>query len=540
MMNSRIGKQRWKALMAVSLAIVGVFSGGAAEACTTTLVTPGASADGSSCVTHSNDTWDSDPNLVYVPAKDHPAGSLRNVYPSAVAWEDFPDYACQSLPRLNDGERAPGYDFPDRPRTKPLGAIPEASHTYAYIDSDYAVMNEHGLMFGECTNCSARLEYLAPGEGHGLFYASELARVALERCRTAREAVVLMGELIDQYGLWGTGETLLVADADEGWVMEMQPVPSGQGGLWIAQQVPDGEFFVAANQFRIRGIQPGNPRQIFNSRLPNQLQQLGWAVNNKAGDVDWVASLKAEEDFHPYFALRRVWRALNLVAPSAALPARVKNYDTEAYPFSIRPDHPLTVQDLMELHRDAYEGTAYDKTKGAAAGFFGYPARHGDVKWERSIYAPNAAYTWITQTNKALPAPVAWFAIHPAKESVFVPLTVGPLPECYGGVRRDTYDAAKFWWTGMEVAGFARGYYNNMMPKVYEAARAQEARSVDLLRQSAGKAPDAFATALLDNAEQNLRDWRALYQKLLTDFDGGRHLNYADGQQPAGDKLDKY
>ena len=130
-------------------------------------------------------------------------------------------------------------------------------------------------MFGECTNNSLWLENRPVKASEGLFYSSELARVALERCRTAREAVDLMGKLVDTYGLYGTGETLLVADQNEGWVFEMQPIPTGIGDLWIAQRVPDGEIFVAANQFRIRDISAQNPDQVFNPALPDKLKALG-------------------------------------------------------------------------------------------------------------------------------------------------------------------------------------------------------------------------------------------------------------------------
>ena len=90
-------------------------------------------------------------------------------------------------------------------------------------------MNEHQLMFGECTD--GVRQNLDPEPGKRIFYSSELSRVALERCRTAREAVRLMGNLLETYGYYGTGETLPVADPQEAWVMEMAPSPDGTGGL---------------------------------------------------------------------------------------------------------------------------------------------------------------------------------------------------------------------------------------------------------------------------------------------------------------------
>ena len=165
------------------------------DACTTTIITKGASADGSMMVTHSNDTFHTDPNIVYVPAKDHAPGSMRKVYPSAVAYDDLPEYNCYDFPRLVAPERSEAYNYSDKKHTKPLGEIPEVSHTYAYIDSDYAVMNEHGLMLGECTDESKHLDCLEIKKGRGIFYASELGRIALERCRTAQEAIRLLGSL---------------------------------------------------------------------------------------------------------------------------------------------------------------------------------------------------------------------------------------------------------------------------------------------------------------------------------------------------------
>ncbi|MDY6291290.1 MAG: C69 family dipeptidase [Succiniclasticum sp.] len=510
----------------------------AADACTTTIVTKGASADGSAYVTHSNDSFSSDPSIVYVPAKDHPAGSVRKVYPSAIAWDDLPEYNCTSNPRLVAPERAPGYDYPGLKQTKPLGEIPQAAHTYAYIDSDYGVMNEKGLMLGECTNNSLHLEYLEPKPGRGIFYASELGRVALERCSTAREAVRLMGSLIDTYGLWGTGETLLVADKEEGWVLEMQPTPSGKGGFWVAQRVPDGEFFVAANQFRIRSIKKDSPDQIFNPRLPEMLKEVGWAAYDKQGNIDWVRTMQAAEDFHPYFALRRVWRAMSLVAPSAKLPSKVRGWDTEKYPFSIRPDHPLTLAEIMDLHRDAYENTAFDRTKGENAGMFASPYRYGSKKWERSITTRNIAYTWITQFNDKLPAPIFWLSVNAPAESVYVPLAVAPLPEAYEKANREKFDLAKAWWITGQVTMLTRGYYSAFSPEVRAAAHKEEQRAAELVKASSSQSAETFAQTLRDNAQRTLTTWHNLYGNLLVSKDADHRIDY-DAKKSETIKQDK-
>lgn len=157
--------------------------------------------------------------------------------------------------------RGPDYDDPKYPQSIPLGYIPQVEHTYAYYDGNYAIMNEHQLMFGECTDGTKIQPDPVPGKL--IFYSTELSRVAAERCTKTREAVELIGQLIETYGYYGTGETLPIADTEEGWVIEMAPSPEGKGGLWVARKVPDGEVFVAANELRIREIDPDDPDMLF-------------------------------------------------------------------------------------------------------------------------------------------------------------------------------------------------------------------------------------------------------------------------------------
>lgn len=173
------------------------------QACTTMLITKGASQDGSVIVAHSDDSELFDQRLVYVPATDHKPGSLRPVYYDAASLGDRPEYHGYMLRRYVGTQRGPTYVNSDQPQSIPLGFIPQVEHTYAYFDGSYAIMNEHQLMFGECTDGTKIQPDPVPGKL--IFYSAELSRVAAERCKTALETVELIGYLIEKYGYYGTG-----------------------------------------------------------------------------------------------------------------------------------------------------------------------------------------------------------------------------------------------------------------------------------------------------------------------------------------------
>ncbi|MBO5587863.1 MAG: C69 family dipeptidase [Acidaminococcaceae bacterium] len=500
---------------------------GSTEACTTMLATKGATEDGSVLVAHSNDGFGVSANTAFVPARNHPKGSLRPVYPCAAAVGEMPEYNCFIQPNLVAPERGDGYNYPGRPQTKPIGHIPEVEHTYAYIDSFYPIVNEHGLMMGECTDLSVRQPETPFEKGKsGLFYADELGRVAMERCKTAREAIALMGSLIDEYGLWGTAETLIVADKNEGWVLEMQPAPDQKGGLWIAERIPDGHFFVAANQLRIRSINEGDPNQMFNPGLPQRLKELGWAAYDEQGKLDWVKSLQGGEYNHPYYSLRRVWRVMSTVAPSLGLSPETENWDSKAYPLSVRPDKKLKLGDIISIYRDYYEGTEFDKSKSPLAGLYGSPYHYGKEKGERAIMTAKSSFTYVTQLNDNLPSPVMWLSTNDAGANPFVPFAVAKLPAAYSNSLRDSYDPSKMYWASSQVMALTQGYYNIMQPLVSEALRKSESNSLELVNSSRGLTGEKFSEALNHNAVKVFDDWKDLYIRLLTKYNAGAGVQY--------------
>ncbi len=519
-------------------------------ACTTMLITKGATEDGSVIVSHSDDNDMMDQRIIYVPAADHAPGSTRPVYVDACAMGEFPEYNSFLYPRYVGTSRGPGYENPALPQTKPIGFIPQVPHTYAYFDGNYGIMNEHQLMFGECTDGIKK--QLPPEPGKRIFYSADLARVALERCTTAREAIALIGELIETYGYYGTGETLPVGDTEEGWIIEMAPSPTGKGGLWVAKKVPDGEVFVGANEFRIREIDPEDPDLMYSKNLHDEAREAGW-WNPEEGKLDWLRAVSKGEYNHPYYSLRRVWRIQSRMAPSLNLSPWVEDGYTEAYPFSVKPDKKLSVHDVMALHRDHYEGTPFDMTKGIAAGPYGYPNRYygpyeakGDVgdpdkkpegAWERAISVSYCGYVFVNQARGWLPdhmGGVMWMGLDKPSETCFIPFYAGvtALPKSFEVMNPGDFSRESAWWAFNFVANWAALKYSYMIKDIQgmqqaleqeqaKALEAVEAEAIKLYEENPEEARAYLTEFCLTNADQVVQRWWDFSEELIAKYSDG-------------------
>ncbi len=524
-----------------------------AQACTTMIATPGATADGSMLVTHSDDDELGDQRLVYVPAKKQ-AGA-RTTY------SDFLLY-----PRIVTDDRGPAYNTPGK-RTEALAMIPyeeiwkilgrKQETSFAYFDGNYGIMNEKNLMMGECTNGANFEPDANPKAGHGkpqrIFYSSELSRIALENCVTAREAVKLMGGLIDKYGYFSTGETLLVGDEKEAWVFEMCALPDTKyHSAWVAKKVPDGQYFVAANTFRIREVIKDDPDNFQYSKLliPG-LKKLKWWDEAKQGPVDWLRAVSPGEYNHPYYSLRRVWRAMDRVNPDLGLSPWVKDTYTTAYPFSIAPRNKLTVPDLFALYRDHYEGTEFDLTKGTAAGPYGDPHRfvgpydgnQNNVDkekkfygaWERAISVFYQGYTFVCQTRPKAPEftkGVLWFGPDVSYTTVFTPFfsKMAQLPKPYQTGDPQRFDPKSAWWHFDLVGNWCRLNFQRMtqvdiIPVQRELESDALAGVLAMDKQVAGKSAKEAQTLITDfcykNAGKALDRWRTLTFTLFAKYSDG-------------------
>jgi dipeptidase len=393
-------------------------------ACTTIVVGKAASADGSVMVTHSNDMeTNPDARLCWVPSKEHLPNSTRDVYFDK---EDFPRYI--GYDRGSCYEPSPG-QVPD----VPIGAIPQVARTYAFFESQYGIVNEHGVGIGEST-CSGM--FGANPAGHGgkaMMSIDELSRIAMERTSTSRSAVQTMGDLAVQYGFYGTNsfegssEALLVSDPDEAFIFHVLPDPTGTSAIWAAQRVPDDHVGVLANMFTIRAIDfTDQVNFLFSDSVRSVAKDKGWW---KVGEpLDFTAIYSDGEYAHKYYSGRRMWGAYGLFG--VQLPDNYTNLQYEGYPTTAKPTNPIGVQDLFKAHRFYYQGTKYDMTKGLAAGPWGDPDRWttGEAgekvtgNWERSIGIFRTDHTHVVQSRRGGHGSVVWYAPHASAGSVFAPI----------------------------------------------------------------------------------------------------------------------
>jgi dipeptidase len=514
------------------------------------IITKGASRDGSMMVAHSDDSEMFDNRLVYVPAADHKIGEMRPVYYDPASLGNRPEYNGNVLRRYVGTHRGPVYVDNSLPQSVPLGYIPQVAHTYAYFDGSYGLMNEHQLMMGEATN-GAKVT-LEPEPGKRIFYSAELSRVAMERCKTARCAIKLMGDLIDKYGYYGTGEVLPVADKNEAWVFEMAPSPEGVKGLWVAKKVPDGEVFVAANEFRIRDIDPKDPNILYSSNLFRVAKKYGWWDPSK-GTLDWLPTVSEGEYSHPYYSLRRVWRLQSKIAPSLHLSPWVKNGFTRKYPFSIKPDKKLSVEDVINLYRDHYQGTVFDQTKGVTAGPFGNPYRYpgpmdagndtGKLTghkgaWERPLSIYRCGYSYVAQARNWLPDTIGgilWFAPDEPMSSVITPFYSGaenPVAKSYYTGFSDKFDQKSTWWAFNFVANWAALKYSYIIKDIKAKQKELETAEFVAVKEVEKKAlklykkdPEAAKKLLGEfsrNTAKHVNDvWWKLAWKLVAKYSDG-------------------
>jgi len=419
------------------------------ECCTSLLVGPGASVDGSTMTSHSCDSGTDRTWIALEPRKSHEPGS------KATLWMQ-----PKRTTRPNDPDRIP------------VGEIPQVAETYNFMDSAYPIMNEHQLAIGETTT---------GGKGElrsteGLIDAPELYRLVLERATNAREAIRIADELTKEFGYNDWGECFTFADPEEVWFFEILGPGRGEiGSVWAAVRLPDDHIAVSANSHRILELDLSDPDYYMASdNVFSLAEEMGW-WDPESGEEFRFAYAYANRN--SLYSRRREWRALSLLAPSLGL-----DPNSENYPLSVKPDEKVTVQDLLTIFRDYYADTPFDMTRRLTVvnrdgetvkSPVANPFMNSDLRAllgvdrERTIASPAATYLTVTQSRDWLPDPIGglvWLGYDNPTTTPHLPFYIGisQMPDSYmvDGRREFSRDCA--WWAFRRASKLSYFRYEQM------------------------------------------------------------------------------
>lgn len=247
--------------------------------------------DGSTITTHNNDCAECDIRVTHVPARDWPKGSKRPVFQERSAYPKYAeeeDYNIHGPEYLVSNIDSSIYNWPAMP---PFYYIDQVEHTYGYTLGSYGIQNERQLGMGESTCRAVFASKPAYAGGKANVNVRTIMEVAMERCETARCAIILMGDLAMEHGFYGAGdpsepyeslqneagEALTVSDPHETWMFHVMPDDSGTSAIWVAQRVPDDHITAVANQWVITNVNLNDTQNfmgsanIFDQAIKNNL-----------------------------------------------------------------------------------------------------------------------------------------------------------------------------------------------------------------------------------------------------------------------------
>ncbi|GAB4380594.1 MAG: C69 family dipeptidase [Calditrichia bacterium] len=475
------------------------------SACTNYLISKGATVDGSTMITYAADSHELYGELYYTPSADHIAGSMLNIY----EWDTG----------------------------KYLGQIEQVPHTFSVVGN----MNEHQVSIGE-TTFGGREELR---DSTAIMDYGSLMYITLQRAKSAREAITIMGELVNEYGYYSWGESFSIADPKDVWIMEMiGKGPGNKGAVWVARRVPEGYICAHANQARIRQF-PLNDKEncLYSPDVISFAREKGY-FNGKDEEFSFADAYAPLDYGALRFCEARVWSMFNRAAPSQKLSMDyVKGVKgAEPLPLWIKPDKKLSVRDVMELMRDHFEGTEFDLSRGVGAGPFALPYRWRPLTWEvdgvkycndRAVSTQQTGFSFVAQARDFLPDPIGgvlWFGVDDTYSTVYIPMYCGiqevPKSFAVGTASFQEFSWESAFWVFNFVANFAYTRYSDMIQDIRIIQQELEGKflsrqaeidqaALQLYRQASQLARDFLTDYSVKQGEEVTRRWKKLGEFLL-------------------------
>ena len=494
------------AMMAV--AMMGCVS--EAEACSNFIVGKKASVDGSVICSYSADDYGMFQNLCHYPAAKHAKGEMRKIY--------------------------------DWDTNKYHGEIPEAAQTYSVIGN----INEWQVTIGE-TTYGGREEM---ADSTGIMDYGSLIYVALQRSKTAREAIKVMTTLANTYGYNSEGETFTICDPNEAWIMEMMGKGAGsKGAVWVALRIPDDAVCAHANQSRIGKFNMKDKKNVMYAKdVVSFARSKGW-FQGKDADFSWKMAYAKPDFSGRRFCDARAWSMLNHFYDMTPYLdwALGKNPDAQDMPLWVVPNKKVSVQDVENVMRDHYEGTPLSVADGSdiGGGIWEMPYRPTPLMYkvdgkqyfnERPVSTQQSGFVFVSQMRSWLPREIGgvlWFANDDANMAAFTPVycSMTERPECYNTPGADALHFSKknAYWVCNMTSNMVYPRYSLMFPTLkevrdsldnsYIAAQAGvEKKAQELYAQNPQAAVKYLNDYSVEKAQQMLARWNQLFEFMVVKY----------------------
>ncbi len=494
-------------------------------ACTNFLITKGASADGSTFITYAADSHIRYGELYYTPAADWAEGDMRTIY--------------------------------DRGTNAIRGYVPQPAHTYQVV----GYINENQVALGE-TTFGGREELIDP---NGIIDYGSLMFMALERSRTAREAIKVIADLVEEYGYGSDGETFSISDKEEVWYMEIIGKGEEKGAVWVAIRIPDGYVSGHANAARIQTFPLRDGKKsitdkdwkklykpevevIYKHDIISFAKKKGY-FEGKDKDFDFSAAYAPVDFGAARICDLRVWAMFNEVCDDMDQYwdyATGKDLEHGRMPLYVKPNRKISLSDMMGFMRNYFQGTELDKSQDVGADPFGSPYRWTPLYWEyegekyfheRPVVTQQTGFSFIAQCRNWLPNEVGgiiWFGVDDTNSTVYTPFycSISEVPIEYRVGNGDmlTYSDNAAFWVFNRLAHFKYLFYNRVIGDIkkvqdelengyQEQVKATDEEAVKILNEKGEKEAIAFLTEFDKKAGANtVSRWRELDNFLLVKY----------------------